>query len=894
VPTSTKALRTWKNFVLKFRKKFDTEIKPQDENASLSLLVLALASMLSSETRSPSTGINTEKNSKSNQSDSDLDDTIKRSEILCVRLRRALPPSLPFLLNDYAAAYPKLFSKILKEIELIGITDEPFILGYTYQYWRDADRKNAQVEIQSADKLIDKARLIAFTQIYTPEWVVDFILANTILPLVEPQFTNATQLQQWSTSGISPLINSNDSMLSQLSLIDPAAGAGNFLVAAFDVLFEMHKNAGLSAEQATELIFSKQLHGCDIDPVALSVAALALVTHCIRNGVQNPPMLLGLALATPAKDEILGSLSDDFPDTHPLSKKHHVVVTNPPYIGRKSNSRHLKALLKSRFPENYHDLSAAFFEKSLSLLCPGGRVGLITQASVLSLPSYKMLRKLILDSYSLKTTVDAGPGVFPLQAGEKVNSAIMIVEKPIYQTTSTASGATKNDACFFKLKDVENKEEILLAQIANLKSHSPEQIVPNGVTTVIDPQLFTKFYGHAFNYDIPPAVAQLLITSAPLEKVADIRQGLATSDNEKFVKLIWQVDPAEIGSVWFPYVKGAGGQRYSSPIRHVVNWGNDGADIKAEVSKRYPYLKGNTAWVVKNEAYYFRSGLCFSFVNTRGIALRKLPANCIFDVGASAIFSDRSDFLLAYLNSSFMVALANSLNPTINNQVGDLKRFPVLIFSETTEQSLSQLALECADLKEEINALIDPTSWYSNFVSKIFVSKPNQETQHPISHPFYESNVRLDFDVALKSFGALVTRLRASLAAKESEIDEMVLHSIKNSEDWNVSDLEAVKHWISKYNARPPFSVPANLAEVLANNSLIHEILCSPAREYSSVLSEAAAEHSPTKRSTAGETQSRAQSWRINPESFQSHIDKYFLGFPPEPLRSYDLTGIVC
>lgn len=914
VPTTTKALRAWKNFVLKFRQDFDREFGGEDQYSSLSLILYALATSLSndavmarelsagdtlclSEPRTTATDgghpFPFDTSVKRNQRGAsnpkyrspliDLPNAIRRSQRFHDELNSVLTKSLPFRFSHNTAEYPDQFSRILTAIELSEIKKHPFIIGYTYQFWRDSDRKTAQNQIQSADKQIDREKLIAFTQIYTPEWVVDFIVANSLLPLVEPQLVSLSKLRPLLT----PQENSiHAPTLSSISILDPAAGAGNFLLGAFDALFELHTKSGLSADGAVSRI-AEQLHGCDIDAVALSVAALALVVRCHQLGVKSPPRFPGLALAIPTKDALLGSLSTDFPAPHPLSRKHSVVITNPPYIGRKLISRDLKALLKAHWPNSHHDLSAAFFERSLSLLQTGGRVGLITQASMLSLPSHEKLRTIILDQYNLKTAIDAGPGVFPLQSGEKVNSAILIVEKPISNecrdTTSSASGSV---AHFFNLKDSDEKPELLLQQLDSLRQH--QEPAETGAATALNPEMFRQFHGHAFNYNIPPVVAQLLTHALSLESIAEIRQGLATTDNERFVKLIWQVKPEDIGRIWHPYVKGAGGQRYSSPIKYVVNWHNDGADIKAAVAERYPYLKGKTAWVVKNESFYFREGLCFSFVNTRGIAVRKLPPGCIFDVGASAIFSNCNDFLLAYLNSSFMVALANSLNPTINNQVGDLKRFPVVKFDQSIEHRLSRLARECSDIKDEINALIDPSTWYSNKLS-ISADSSVAATGVRASHEFYNTPYT-NTEQAFQEFETLVYRLHSTLEASENEIDEVVLNSIAVVENWSIQEIAEVKRWISSCNVRTDTSLPSGLYGIFSNNLLTAAILRAQTGAHPEV-----GQYDGTSSSKQYLTRSEVTPVPgLGSESFQSHIEKYFLGFPPEPLRSFHLKGIVC
>lgn len=809
--TKKTTLRSWKNFVLEFRRNFEIKYREADRVDSLSLLVLAVAvfqlTESSSFTESSSTingGSSTLNDGSStlNGGSSTINDGAPTPLDTCDQVfdatQKSLAQSSPsskstssihFELKNCARKYSDEFASILSHIAKLNLCENPFALGYTYQYWCETDRKIAQVEIQSADKVIDKNKLVAFTQIYTPPWVVEFVLANTLLAHFPTQITRQSIFADWllqpdshcgsnTTEHAESETENTNTKLSNLTILDPAVGAGNFLISAFDLLFDLYRTQSVSQTDAVKNIFEKQLHGCDVDSTALSVCALALVCKALRAGVHDVPALAGLALSEPNDEKILGSLSTNFSESHPLTKKFDVVITNPPYIGRKLMSRELKALMKTRFPKNHHDLSAAFFQRSLDLLNEGGRLGLITQASMMFLPSHTQLRELIIDRYKLLAAIDAGPGVFPLQGGEKVNSAILIVENP-----SEKLNDEPHTAFFSTLKDESNKSSALRAQIKNAQAPRPS-------TTRIAPDIFRQYHGYAFNYHIPPAVAQFLTQAKQLESIADIRQGLATTDNDRFVKFAWEVSPKEIGRTWFPYVKGAGAQRFYSPVRHVVNWENDGEQIKNEVARRYPYLKGNTKWVVKNESFYFKEGLCFSFVNTKGVAVRKMPRDCIFDVGASAIFAEKQDKLLAYLNSSFLVSLANSLNPTINYQVGDLRRLPVLKF-ETCGDQLAAFSRSCVESAKELAKLLDPTSWFDPSVCF-----------NPSSWFAETLSLRDDFEQIQNQFIQRVRALEQRLQQDEQHIDELVFRTVCTQQQWNENTEAQVQNWIDSFDLK--------------------------------------------------------------------------------------------
>ena len=170
----------------------------------------------------------------------------------------------------------------------------------------------------------------------------------------------------------------------------------------------------------------------------------------------------------------------------------------------------------------------------------------------------------------------------------------------------------------------------------------------------------------------------------------------------------------ELNEKWYHHAKGAGSNKWFSPVIHVVDWQNNGENIKRSVMEKYPYLNGKANWVVKNEDYYFKSGLSFSFVSTNGLAVRTLPKNCIFDVGASSIFPNREDqyFLLGYLNSGIVNAFISSINPTVNFQVGDLKRIPVVSFSNHQKEKLGELAQYCHQKAKQFYELTNPTASY--------------------------------------------------------------------------------------------------------------------------------------------------------------------------------------
>jgi hypothetical protein len=166
--------------------------------------------------------------------------------------------------------------------------------------------------------------------------------------------------------------------------------------------------------------------------------------------------------------------------------------------------------------------------------------------------------------------------------------------------------------------------------------------------------------------------------------VAPPRQGLATTDNARFVRYWWEVEPTTPDApcrategMWRPYVKSGRFRRWYEAPRHRVNWLDDGREIKQAIVDRYAYLNGHWKWVAKNSSYYGRAGLTYSYLTSGRFSARQLPEGTIFDVAGSALFPDDPLMLLAVLNSSLARELLAGINPTVNFQVGDLAQLPV-------------------------------------------------------------------------------------------------------------------------------------------------------------------------------------------------------------------------
>ncbi|MCA9802263.1 MAG: N-6 DNA methylase [Cyanobacteria bacterium HKST-UBA02] len=640
----------------------------------------------------------------------------------------------------------------LDQGDLASLFETPAILGDSLESLQQNERRESLKTIQKADKSLGLSELVAFTRVYTPSFVVDYLIDRTL-------------------AHRDPL---------SVSVLDPACGSGHFLVAALDALLK--KTDSNSLKKNLTGLLSERIAGADIDADALSITALSLLLCANRHGfaLEDGIRAGALQLVDLESTGMLGSLYRGFPDGCPLSRTYDVVLTNPPYIGRKLMSRSLKARLKEEFAGAHSDLSAAFIYRCLDMLSEGGSLGAITQASIISLPTYRKLRRHLLSEFSIESVVDAGPGLFPLRSGEKINSALLIIKRE--------KDKTERPVEFIDIRDARDRPAAL-ARAAS--GRDPERVFLVGKKDL--DSLDTK----GFAYRLPAEMLEFTGTAGKLDEISEIRQGLATTDNSRFVRNIWEVDSRDLNRIWFPYAKGTGQDRWYSPVLHVVDWQNQGERIKQSVATRYPYLGGKVNWVVKNESFYFREGLCFSFVNSRGIAVRKLPPGCIFDVSASAIFcrnrdddENQEDYLIGYLNSSIMVALLRSLNPTINYQVGDLRRLPVVEGDPKQRLTVAESARACIEARKELVLLTVPES---HFLKEPVSGNLNNNS---FAESARQRRVRLDQSLE-------------KLRHNENKIDNTVFAIIEKNRNWSPEGAARVKSWLATGVSRKGEATPA-------------------------------------------------------------------------------------
>ena len=361
-----------------------------------------------------------------------------------------------------------------------------------------------------------------------------------------------------------------------------------------------------------------------------------------------------------------------------LAAQYDAVVANPPYMGSKGMNALVKKFAKDHFPDAKSDLFACFIERGYTLAKAAGYNAMVTMQSWMFLSSFERMRKRMLREKTIKTMAHMANGVMGIAFG---TAATVLRNFPVSGYVADYSHTSVDD-------------------LSNQRVPSEFPVRNNRLKRVAQDE-FKKIPGSPVAYWVSARVREVFERFESLGKQVDVRQGLATSDNQRFVREWHEVSLANIGfrygscdesaasaKKWFPFNKGGSFRKWAGNYRLVVNWKDNGREIKQNIVKKYPYLNGNPDFVAKNPTYYFREGLSWSALSSGAFSLRHQPAGFIFADKGQAMFPQRLGFLwscLALMNAVVVRSVLETLAPTLDFNVGYVKKIPAKLDSSLSE-----------------------------------------------------------------------------------------------------------------------------------------------------------------------------------------------------------------
>ena len=352
-----------------------------------------------------------------------------------------------------------------------------------------------------------------------------------------------------------------------------------------------------------------------------------------------------------------------------LAQKYDVVVTNPPYMGASNMNLDLSEYVKKYYPDSKSDLFALFIEVCSRMAKQNGYQAMITQHAWMFLSSFEKLREKMMLTETV-SMAHLGARAFEEIGGEVV------------QTTSFVRVRTHIDnfkGVYCRLIEPttqQGKEDMFLAGEKRYTANQDDfgKIPGNGVIYWGSQQLISDF-------ERMPKLGDLYRTLA----------GSSTGDNSRFLRIWQEVDSRTIGFhisknydgkgyKWIPTLKGGGFQRWYGNFDYVMNWNNDGEEIKYWVTHN-PKDPNTKSWSRRlfNTDLYFHEGITWSKITTGRFSARYMPEGFIMESASCGIMPSLKEqpIVLAILNSKVAQRIIDMFNPTVNIQVGDIMNIPM-------------------------------------------------------------------------------------------------------------------------------------------------------------------------------------------------------------------------
>jgi type II restriction/modification system DNA methylase subunit YeeA len=702
--------------------------------------------------------------------------------------------------NDYHRIMPYLFERIEDFTELLmpddllsgnsilaytreAMTPEACesveCIGWLYQFYI-SEKKDKVFEGLKNNKKITPENIPAATQLFTPHWIVRYLVENSLGRLWMLNNPNSKVIEQMDYY-IKPIEEEKDFLKintpEEIKICDPACGSGHMLTYSYDLLYAIYLDAGYDPVDIPELILSKNLYGIEIDERAAELAGFALSMKAIKGNpndesnnrrrfFRNPikPNICRLENVSFKEDELdeyiafvgrdlftqelratlkefeeadnFGSLirpslnnaeqvlaileSKDvsgqlfLSETHDsvlrvikqvdyLSQKYHVVVANPPYMGRKGMNKKLGEFVKVAYPESKSDLFAMFIERSLRLTLKCGSMAMINMQSWMFLSSFEKLRSNLLAKSTILTMAHIGERGFDTIGGAVVSTTAFVLANDYWPSVSgdyvrLVDGSSERE-----------KDDMLLASICDANSE---------LRFKLPSSIFDEIPGNLITYWLNPDLVKVFSIAAPLSEYVRGIQGIITGDNDAFLRYWPEVSrstslvPPDVFNAekcndqyWVPYTKGGEYRRWYGNGEYLVFWRDEGRQLTRRRSE--------------NSDLYFQECVSWNKISTRNFAARYLPVGYVWDVAGSSIFPQSHSDTLFYtglMGSVVAQHILSSISPTLNFEMETILGFPLIrnAFNQTLQ------------IGELVKSIIDisSTDWDASETSWDFTTLP--------------------------------------------------------------------------------------------------------------------------------------------------------------------------
>ena len=644
------------------------------------------------------------------------------------------------------------------------------IIGWLYQYYNTEPKAAAFAK----NGKITKEEIPAVTQLFTPDWIVRYMVENSLGRLWVEGHPDCDLKENWKyyleEAQQEPEVQAKLSEIRKeyaalnpedIKLIDPCMGSGHILVYAFDVLMQIYESAGYSQRDAAKSILEHNIYGLDIDDRAYQLAYFAVMMKArqynrrILNGENTchvyaiqesnsinrahlkyfgagmddieknaaKMQLEGLLdTLTDAKEygsilnvesynwdllrrfvaaeDTAGQISMDsvgVEDTaeqlnrlvdigETMARKYWVTITNPPYAAISNLSPKVNDFVKANYPDSKVDLFAVFIERCGLMTRVSGYQAMITQHAWMFLASYENLRDKLLNK-ELINLAHLGPHAFDEINGEVVQTSSFVFCNDFfsnYNSTFVQLVGGKNEA----------------AKAAMFISGEHRFNKTNEQLREIQGTPYTAYWAS-------DVVLSAFKKSHLVGDVSEPRVGMATANNDRFIRLWFEVNRNKFGinissrkeavesrKKWFPFAKGGEQRKWYGNNDTVVNWENDGFEIQNFKDEKTGRIRSHNY----NLDYIFSSALTWTVIGTEKTSFRFCPVGFLYSNSGYGLFCNNEKtkyYLLGFMNSKIAASLLKILSPSMGFESGYLRKLP-LIESDSLD-SIVERVKHCID-----------------------------------------------------------------------------------------------------------------------------------------------------------------------------------------------------
>lgn len=703
-------------------------------------------------------------------------------------------------------------------------TDQVQIIGWLYQYYNTEPKDRVFANLKKNIK-ISKENIPAATQLFTPDWIVHYMVENSLGRLWLEGHPNGSLKSKWKyyVNEVEQNVEVHTQMDTirkeyealnpeEIRVIDPCMGSGHILCVLFDTLVQIYEEYGYTVREAVIKILESNLWGLDIDERATQLSyfavmmkarqydrrfftrnvqphiyviedsndinsyslhimeqnlkqdeyqkalqqAISLVKELqnakeygsIINVTQCDWELLRKFVSTREEGEQLHlNINEDIKSAErlrqlinigeALSKKYHVVVTNPPYMGASGMAATLNEFIKRNYPDSKNDMSTVFMEKTLDFCKKNGYVAMINIPVWMFLTSYEKLRIKLLNQTTITSMVHPGRGIFGADFG---TTTFVLLNNKIQNYIGSYRRLFDAQV---EVKTPDQREEQFLKAKGEYAASQDN---------------YFKIPGKPIAYWVSEAVYTVFSTSPNLSSRAPTKMGLTTGDNNLFLKLWYEVPNWKIGEKFHFYNKGGEFRRWFGNISYVINWENDGFAVRN--------YKGST---IRNDEYYFKKCISWGLITSSISSFRSTgDYSCVFGDAGPGCFPSSEEFyyILAFLNSKPTNLFLSIMNPTINLSSGVTALLPYKV-----DKKLMPIINKLAAQNEELTR----TDWDSFETSWGFTRHPLCRNVNTIEKAFEKWQVECqDRFEQLKSNEELINQLFISIYSLQNELKPQI------------------------------------------------------------------------------------------------------------------------